>query len=49
MYITDLVTVSDQFNYIMYAYDTTIYFKVDDVRTVKEMMCAVYVSGIDGA
>ena len=30
IYINDLVTVSNKLNYIMYAYDTTLYFKVED-------------------
>ena len=30
LYINDLVTVSNKLNYIMYADDTTLYFKVED-------------------
>ena len=30
IYINDLVTVSNKLNYIMYADDTTLYFKVED-------------------
>ena len=30
IYINDLVTVGDKFNYLMYADDTTIYFKLED-------------------
>ena len=34
IYINDLVSISDKFNYIMYADDTTIYFTLEDFTPV---------------
>ena len=34
MYINDLVTVNNKFNYIMYADGTTLYFRVEDFLNI---------------